>query len=136
MRHSLPRRLLSTPRSPPSTWLHPRFCRADAQAVSGRIFRRTDTTALLAEKRQALLAVAAGHGAHSVQVFGSVARGEDSPGNDIDLLVDLDRDRNLLDLAELVADLRDVLGREVDVAVEQNLFRLLRPRILSEARPL
>lgn len=95
-----------------------------------------DTAALLAENRQTILDVAARHGARNVRVFGSAARGDDAPGSDIDLLIDLDRERNLLDLAELVADLRDLLGRDVDVALEENLVRVLRPAILSEARPL
>ncbi len=95
-----------------------------------------DTTALLREKRSSILEVASRHGARNVRVFGSASRGDDRQESDIDFLVDLDRDRSLLDLAELVADLGDLLGRPVDIAIEDNLHRLLRQRILKEARPL
>ena len=95
-----------------------------------------DTAAILHEKRDPILEVANRHGARNVRVFGSASRGEDHAGSDIDLLVDLDRDRSLLDLAELVADLRDLLGRPVDVAIEGNLHQRLRPQILRDARPL
>jgi predicted nucleotidyltransferase len=69
-------------------------------------------------------------------VFGSAARGEADESSDIDLLVDMDPDRSLLDVAALVADLRELLGRKVDVVSEKGLYWLLRRRILKEARPL
>ena len=95
-----------------------------------------DTAAILHEKLDPIIDVANRHGARNLRVFGSASRGDDRPDSDIDLLVDLDRDRSVLDLAELVADLRDLLGRPVDVAIDENLHHLLRPQILREARPL
>ena len=100
------------------------------------IFGDMDTAAILHEKRDPILEVASRHGARNVRVFGSASRGDDHADSDIDLLIDLDRDRSILDLAELVADLRDLLGRPVDVAIDENLHHLLRPQILREARPL
>lgn len=91
---------------------------------------------LLQEKRQDILRVAASHGARNIRVFGSAARGEADESSDIDLLVDMDPDRSLLDVAALVADLRELLGRKVDVVSEKGLYWLLRRRILKEARPL
>jgi uncharacterized protein len=44
-----------------------------------------------------------------------VARGDGGPENDLDLLVDLEAKRNLLDPSHLVMDLQDHLGRKVDV---------------------
>ena len=46
-----------------------------------------DAEKLLKEKRQAIMALADKHGAHSVRVFGSVARGDSGPESDVDLLV-------------------------------------------------
>src|SRR5947208_17039144 len=43
--------------------------------------------ALITEKRQAILEIAAKHGATRVRLIGSVARGEARPDSDIDLLV-------------------------------------------------
>jgi len=65
-----------------------------------------------------------------------VARGEAGENSDIDLLVELDQGRSLLDLAWLVVDLEELLERKVDVVTEQGLYWLLRRRILKEARPL
>ena len=91
---------------------------------------------LLKEKRLDILQVAARHGAHNVRVFGSAARGEADESSDIDLLVNMEADRSLLDVTALLADLRDLLGRRVDVVNEKGLYWLIRRRILKEAKPL
>lgn len=49
-------------------------------------------------KRRDILRCAAGHGAHDVRVFGSVARGEATTRGDVDLLVHMEPGRSLLDL--------------------------------------
>ena len=59
----------------------------------------------LERKRDEILGIAARHGARNIRVFGSVARGEDRPASDIDLLVDMASDRSLLDLVGLQQDL-------------------------------
>jgi len=95
-----------------------------------------DLNNLLKSRREEILSIAASHGARNVRVFGSVARGEAGENSDIDLLVELDQGRSLLDLAWLVVDLEELLERKVDVVTEQGLYWLLRRRILKEARPL
>jgi uncharacterized protein len=91
---------------------------------------------LLLAKREEILRTAAKHGACNVRIFGSVARGEAGENSDIDLLVELEQGRSLLDQAGLMVELEDLLGRKVDVVTEQGLYWLLRRRILKEARPL
>jgi len=91
---------------------------------------------LLKEKREEILKIAASHGARNVRVFGSVARGDADESSDVDLLVDMEPDRSLLDVTALVADIRALLGRRVDVVSEKGLYWLLRRRILKEAKPL
>jgi predicted nucleotidyltransferase len=91
---------------------------------------------LLASRREEILRIAAKHGAHNVRVFGSVARGEAGENSDVDLLVELEQGRSLLDQAGMVLDLEELLGRKVDVVTEEGLYWLLRRRILKEARPL
>jgi predicted nucleotidyltransferase len=91
---------------------------------------------ILRSRREDILKIAAKHGACNVRIFGSVARGEAGENSDIDLLVELEPDRSLLDLAKLVAELEDLLNRKVDVVTEQGLYWLLRRRVLKEARPL
>lgn len=91
---------------------------------------------LLREKREEILRIAAAHGARNVRVFGSAARRDAGGGSDIDLLVEFEPGRTLLDHAALVADLEELLGRKVDVVTESGLYWLLRRRILKEARAL
>ena len=91
---------------------------------------------LIIDKRDEILRVAALHGAHNVRVFGSLARGEAREDSDVDLLVDMEPGRSLLDHSELLQDLRELLGRKVDVLTERSIYWLLRRRILREARPL
>ena len=91
---------------------------------------------LLSSKREEILRIAASHGARNVRIFGSVARGEASENSDVDLLVELEQGRSLLDQAGLMVELEELLGRKVDVVTEQGLYWLLRRRILKEARPL
>jgi predicted nucleotidyltransferase len=88
---------------------------------------------LLKDKREAILQIAAKHGARNVRVFGSVARGEADDQSDIDFLVDMEPGRSLLDLGGLLMDLQDLLGRNVDVVTERGLKPRIRERVLHEA---
>lgn len=76
------------------------------------------------------------HGVVHAGVFGSVARGDDRSGSDVDFLVEFERGRSLLDLVELRNELRDALGQDVDVATRNSLHPRLRDRILRELVPL
>jgi predicted nucleotidyltransferase len=88
------------------------------------------------EKRAAILDLAKHYGAANVRVFGSVARGEATPESDVDLLVEWEPGRSLLDHAGLVLDLQDLLGAPVEVGTEKSLHWYVRDRILAEAVPL
>lgn len=98
--------------------------------------RAPDDLGNLRRRRKTILRVAAKHGARSVRVFGSVARREARPDSDVDLLVKMDRGRSLLDQAALLLELRDLLGRQVDVVTEEGLRARIRDRVLREAVPL
>ena len=88
---------------------------------------------LLGGKRDDILRIAARHGARKVRVFGSVARGEADETSDVDFLVELEPGRTLFDLGGLLMDLRDLLGRDVDVVTERGLKTRIRTRVLQEA---
>jgi uncharacterized protein len=90
----------------------------------------------LQQKREEILAIAAKHGAYNVRLFGSVARGEADANSDVDLLVELEPSRSLLDLGGLLMELQDLLGCPVDVVTEKGLRKRIRDRVLSEAIPL
>jgi predicted nucleotidyltransferase len=90
----------------------------------------------LQQKRNDILRIAAQYGARNLRVFGSVARGDDRAHSDVDLLVDMDPDRSLLDIVALGQDLEELLDRRVDVLTGASLHPALRERILAESRPL
>lgn len=84
-------------------------------------------------KREAILALAAKHGARNLRVFGSVARNEANARSDIDILVDLEPGRSLFDLGGLLMDLQELLERKVDIVTEQGLHWYIRDKVLKEA---
>lgn len=86
--------------------------------------------------REEILAVATKHGARNVRLFGSVARGESGPASDVDVLVEMEPGRSLLDLSGLLLDLEDLLGCSVDVVTEDSLHWYIKEKVLSEAVPL
>ncbi|MCM2465716.1 nucleotidyltransferase family protein [Methanoculleus oceani] len=94
------------------------------------------TQDLIREKRSRILAIARRHGARNLRVFGSVARDEAGPESDLDLLVELEQGRSLLDHIALIQDLEETLGCRVDVVTETALKERYKKRILKEAVPL
>ena len=91
---------------------------------------------ILSRHRAAILRIAAEHGAKNVRVFGSRARGEGAAESDIDLLIDLDDGRSLLDLIGLEHAIEDLTRLEVDAVTTGGLSPYLRDRVLAEAVPL
>ena len=71
--------------------------------------------AALQSQREAIHAVARRHGAKTIAVFGSVARGEERPESDVDFLVNFEPGASLLNLIGLQDDLEALLGCTVDV---------------------
>ena len=86
--------------------------------------------------RESILSIASRHGARNVRLFGSTARGTSTPQSDVDVLVDLEPGRTLMDLGGLLMDLQAVLPTRVDVATERILRAEVRTRVASEAIPL
>jgi predicted nucleotidyltransferase len=91
---------------------------------------------LRTERRDEILRLAGRRGAHSLRVFGSVARNEANENSDLDLLVAWEPGRSLMDHAGLVQDLQDLLGMKVHVGTEKSLHWYVRESILREATPL
>ena len=86
---------------------------------------------LIQKKRSRILAIAGRHGATNLRIFGSVARGEAGPESDLDLLVDLEPGRSLLDHIALIQDLEEALGCRVDVVTVTALKEGYIKRILK-----
>lgn len=89
----------------------------------------------LRERRKQIRLLARRHGARNVRVVGSVARGEQEAGSDVDLLVDMQPGRTLFDVAALHDDLEALLGRPVDV-ITSGAARGRLARLTDEAVPL
>jgi predicted nucleotidyltransferase len=68
-------------------------------------------------------------------VFGSVARGDNSPQSDIDLLADFDKTKRytLLTLGRIENRLADLLGTRVDLSSPEWLKESIRNQVLREA---
>jgi len=94
--------------------------RRAAGAVRDAVLRRADLIRSLAKA----------HGAQSLALFGSAARGEERPGSDLDFVVELAPGRSLLDLISLNHDLEALLGRKVDAVSAAGM----KPRVRASAR--
>jgi predicted nucleotidyltransferase len=71
-------------------------------------------------------------GVKRASLFGSLARGEDREDSDIDILVEFEAGKSLLDLAGLKIELEELLGRRVDLLTFNSLHPLLKDKILKE----
>jgi predicted nucleotidyltransferase len=88
---------------------------------------------LLSSRRAEILGIASRCGISHLRVFGSFARGEDRPDSDIDLLVDLEPGRSLLDLIAAKQDIEDLLGRKVDIITARSLSPHVRDSVSRDA---
>ena len=71
-------------------------------------------------------------GVKTAAIFGSFGRGNVTEESDLDLLVEFEGEKSLLDLVGLQLELEAVMGRGVDVVTYQSLHPLLRERILQD----
>lgn len=112
--------------------------RSPTPEVLGRIARALQgrPSLRLQRHRPAIRKLAGAYHAIEPRVFGSIARGDDEAGSDVDLLVEFTDEASLLDEVGLRLALRDLLQVEVDVVALDSLHGELRERILREAVPV
>jgi predicted nucleotidyltransferase/DNA-binding XRE family transcriptional regulator len=94
--------------------------------LSGPLGRR------LRRHRHDMVATAAAHGVRNLRVFGSVARGQDQPGSDVDLLADLPPDMGLFGLGKVRDELEAIVGTRVDLVPANDLKPEVRMRVEGE----
>jgi predicted nucleotidyltransferase/DNA-binding XRE family transcriptional regulator len=99
-------------------------------ALTGPLGRRVRA------RRRDLVATAAAHGVTGLAVFGSVARGQDQPGSDVDFLADLPPGMSLLGLGRVIDDLEAITGSRVDLVPAADLKPGVRDRVEAEMVPL
>jgi predicted nucleotidyltransferase len=85
------------------------------------------------ETREAIVRIAARHGATQVRLIGSVARGDARPDSDVDLLVTWSEGSSLLDQAALMLELESLLGRRVDIASDGWVKPAIRESVYRDA---
>jgi predicted nucleotidyltransferase len=88
------------------------------------------------ELSEQILPVLKRFGVMKAALFGSQARGEGGKESDVDVLVEFETGKSLLDLAGLKIELEENLGRKVDVLTYESLHPLLKDRILKEQKPI
>ena len=107
-----------------------------SEAMRNRLERAmTRPSELVDRHREHIRALVETHRARSPRLFGSVARGEDRPGSDVDLLVTFDDDASLFDVAGLHTALEELLRVRVDV-IDEAALTAKHDRILKDLAPL
>lgn len=95
---------------------------------------------VLARHHDAVLALLARHGVEAAGIFGSVARGQDGAGSDLDLIVHF-AEQAPRDVIALTAVLESLMGITVDVVDDTDVLDRVRrtgvgSQILAETVPL
>jgi predicted nucleotidyltransferase len=84
-------------------------------------------------RREDILDITTKYGAKNIRVFGSMARGEESPDSDLDIIVEMDEGSSLLDIIAIKQDIEDLLGLKVDIVTEASISPYIRETVLKEA---
>lgn len=86
----------------------------------------------LEEVKQKIAPILRRHDVSRAAIFGSFAIGQAQEESDLDLLVEFDGEKSLLDLVALELELEEKLGREVDVLTYRALHPLIKEKVLSQ----
>lgn len=87
----------------------------------------------IVEKGKEIIRIAQQYGARNVRIFGSSVKDEATESSDLDILLEMEPGRTLLDLVAIKQDLEDLFKCKVDVVTEAALSPYLREAILKEA---
>lgn len=91
---------------------------------------------ILAAKADEVRAIIARYPVRNPRIFGSVARGDDAEGSDLDILVEPLRGTTYFTLAKLQLELEELLGVEIDIATPGAIGPRLAERMNQDLRPL
>ena len=90
----------------------------------------------LSAHRDAIRQLVLESGMMNPRIFGSVARGDDRDGSDLDMLVDLSFKTTPSDIGRVERRIAEATGLSVNLLVPKDLPPKFRDRVLSEAAPL
>jgi len=90
----------------------------------------------LNRNREAIRSVVERHRALNARVFGSVVRGDDREGSDLDILIDPPSETTMFDIGAIRHELLHLLGVPVDVLTPNSLPDEFRSKVIAEARPV
>lgn len=90
----------------------------------------------LQANRAVIRGVVERHRARNARVFGSVLRGEDQEGSDLDILIDPTPETTMFDIGAIRHELLQLLGVPVDVLTPNALPESFRAQVMTEARPV
>ncbi len=90
----------------------------------------------LADLKDKIRSICEDSGIAMLGVFGSVARGDDRPDSDVDILIRFAKPIGLVDLIRLEDRFERVLGRRVDLGVEGSLHPLIKEQALKDLKIL
>ena len=105
----------------PSVSMLERLLDAAGFRLETRLVNAIRPSQLLEQHRDDVAKVFAGYPVSQVWVFGSVARGDDRPDSDLDLLIELTPGASIIDIIDLDEEISAVLGCPVDVVTTTEL---------------
>ncbi|MGD0346547.1 MAG: nucleotidyltransferase family protein [Terracidiphilus sp.] len=91
---------------------------------------------ILPQYRETIRQLVLEAGMANPRVFGSVVRGEDSEGSDLDILVDPAPRASLLAMEMLQSRLASVTGVKIDLRTPEEIHPKFREKVLAEAASL
>lgn len=90
----------------------------------------------LQEIKQKIVPILRSSNVEYAGIFGSVARGEDRPDSDVDILVRLGRPTGLVSYIRLINNLEEVLKKKVDVVTENSLRKDMKSNVIKDLKPI
>jgi predicted nucleotidyltransferase len=91
-------------------------------------------TEILNDLKSEIKSILINYGAERIAVFGSFARGEEKSSSDLDILVRFKDVKSLLELAHIEGEIKDKIGRKVDLITENSVSPFLKEKILKEQK--
>lgn len=89
---------------------------------------------IISSQSDSLIQVAKDNDISYLAVYGSYARGEQTPKSDLDLLVDFDKKKGLFDLMKIEEKLSQVLGVKIDMVTKGGLNKYVKPYIQDDLK--